>query len=328
MDLSHHPRFLLLIATTVLLASASLGQQPSASGRIEQSSAWLQGAKAPNSLPQTQRPGPQIQINQDRPSSMESPIQFKNRNGKWLRGMIHWPAAQDSPAPAVVFFHGFTGDRLESHWIFVKCARALAQAGIASLRFDFYGSGESEGDFTEMTLRGEIDDAQDAVNFIRGQEKIDEHRLGLCGLSMGGTVAAMIAPSVDARAVVLWNAVAHLDDLRRLIQKSAHPLPGPKGDLEYDSRVISAQFLDQLDEINPLAALSKFHRPTLILQGANDAVVPLSHGDDLFKSSPASIKEKVIVPGASHTFAPLSAEIEVIHRTVQWFAKYLAPSKP
>src|SRR5579863_2729220 len=98
---------------------------------------------------------------------MESPVEFQNRPGKWLRGMIHRPSslARRRAAPGVIFFHGFTGDRMESHWLFVKCSRALAQAGIASLRFDFYGSGESEGEFREVTLRGEISDARAAIEY-------------------------------------------------------------------------------------------------------------------------------------------------------------------
>ena len=105
-------------------------------------------------------------------SSIESFVEFPNRAGKTLRGMMHRPAgARHRRVPAVTMFHGFTGNRMESHWIFVKCSRALAQAGIASLRFDFYGSGESAGDFREVTLRGEIADGRAAVAFLRRQKE-------------------------------------------------------------------------------------------------------------------------------------------------------------
>src|SRR6516165_8124503 len=120
--------------------------------------------------------------------------QFRNRSGRWLRGMVHRPVEVAwRPAPCVVFFHGFTGDRMESHWIFVKCSRALAFHGIASLRFDFYGSGESDGQFDEVTLQGEVSDAEAAVEFFRKQKGVDGRRLGLCGLSLGGAVAACVA---------------------------------------------------------------------------------------------------------------------------------------
>jgi alpha/beta superfamily hydrolase len=154
--------------------------------------------------------------------------------------MLHLPAAAPNrPTPAVVLFHGFTGHRMEAHGIFVKCSRALAKAGIASLRFDFYGSGESDGEFREMTLRGEIADGRAAVDFLRGQAGIDPERVGLLGLSLGGAVAATLAPSVHAKVLVLWSAVAHTARLGNLIEKSARKIPGKPGAMELDAREIN-----------------------------------------------------------------------------------------
>src|SRR3974390_1954250 len=149
---------------------------------------------------------------------METLIQFRNAENRLLRGMIHRPdeAGARRNAAGVVFLHGFTGDRMESHWIFIKCARALAEAGTASLRFDFFGSGESEGEFREASLETELADARAAVAFLGKQKGIDHKRLGLCGLSLGGTVAACTAPAARARALVLWSAVAHPSLLQAL----------------------------------------------------------------------------------------------------------------
>src|SRR5207248_8810535 len=140
---------------------------------------------------------------------MESFVEFPNRAGRRLRGMIHRPleARSRRGTPAVIFLHGLTGDRMESHWIFVKCARALAKAGIASLRFDFYGSGESEGEFREVTLQGEIADARVAIEFFRRQKGINPERIGLLGLSLGGAIAASVAGPGRVAALVLWSAL-------------------------------------------------------------------------------------------------------------------------
>jgi dipeptidyl aminopeptidase/acylaminoacyl peptidase len=257
-------------------------------------------------------------------AAREKLVEFRNRRGRRLRGMMHFPvSAKVRHVPGVVFFHGFTGDRMESHWIFIKCARALARAGIASLRFDFYGSGESEGEFREAMLASEISDAQDAVAFFRRQGGIDPERVGLCGLSLGGCIAACIAQRVRAKAAVLWSAVAHPAALKRIVEGVLQPVPGTRGLVEYDAREVSRRFLGNAPRYKPVNLLATFRGPTLVIHPGEDAHVPLSHAEDLYQASGATTKQKVIIPGADHTFASLAWEREVIARTVAWFREHL-----
>lgn len=253
----------------------------------------------------------------------ETFVEFPNARGRLLRGMLHRPTGKRKEAPGVIFFHGFTGDRMESHWIFIKCARALAGKGIASLRFDFYGSGESEGDFHAATLQSEISDARAAVRFMQQQKGVDATKLGLCGLSLGGCVAACVAPSARARALALWSAVAHPAILQQLSKKLGKPSPNNPEDFEYDAREISARFLKDAAKVNPLAAISRFRNPTLIVHPGKDETVPLSHAADFLQYSGAGIKEKVIIPGADHTFTSIAWEAAVIGLTLDWFGRYL-----
>jgi dipeptidyl aminopeptidase/acylaminoacyl peptidase len=254
----------------------------------------------------------------------EKLVEFRNRRGKWLRGMMHFPArAKARRAPGVVFLHGFTGDRMESHWIFIKCARALARAGMASLRFDFYGSGESDGEFRAATLAGEIADAVDAAKFLRRQKGIDRARLGLCGLSLGGCVAACIAQRVEAQAVVTWSAVAHPAVLQEIMRSVLRPVRGSRHLVEYDAREVSLRFISNALRYKPINLLAAFRGPTLIIHPEADAHVPLSHAEDLYQAAGAKIKQKVIIPGADHTYTSLAWERDVIVRTVAWFRAHL-----
>jgi hypothetical protein len=220
-------------------------------------------------------------------------------------------------------FHGFTGDRMESHWIFVKCSRALAQAGIASLRFDFYGSGESAGDFREVTLRGEIADGRAAVAFLRRQKGIDSARVGLLGFSLGGAVAASLASSVQAGAAVLWSSVAHTGRLREIAGRSTRPIPGKLGAVEYAAREISPRFLDDLLKVEPVRHLARYRGPTLIIHAEKDEHIPISHARDFFRAAGAETKELAIIPGTDHVFSSVRWESEVIRRTVEWFGRLL-----
>src|SRR5271155_5466123 len=67
----------------------------------------------------------------------------------------------------VILCHGFTGNKIESGRLFVQTARALQQAGISALRFDFMGSGDSSGEFNQMTPDTQIQDALDALAWSR-----------------------------------------------------------------------------------------------------------------------------------------------------------------
>ncbi len=254
---------------------------------------------------------------------IERYVEFPSRPGKVLRGMLHLPAAMKQTAPGVVLFHGFTGNRQESHGMFVKCSRALALAGIASLRFDFYGSGESDGDFREMTLRREIADGRAAVAFLREQAGIDPKRVGLLGLSLGGAVAATLAPGVRARAVVLWSAVAHPARLCDFIKKSSRVIAGKAGAIEFAAREIHPRLIEDMLKFEPIRHLARYRGPTLIIHPESDEIVPPSHARDFHRAAGAPIKELVMVARADHVYTSVPWEREVIVRTVNWFGRHL-----
>src|SRR5690606_22833722 len=92
--------------------------------------------------------------------------------------------------------------------IFLKLSRRLSAEGLAVVRFDFSGSGESDGDFEEMTFGGEVLEAQEILKFIRFLPTTDPERVGLVGFSMGGAVASILAGTnpTAVKALVLWSA--------------------------------------------------------------------------------------------------------------------------
>jgi hypothetical protein len=119
------------------------------------------------------------------------------------------------PFPGVLFCHGFTGNRVEPQRLFLEFARRLTRQGLAVLRFDFGGHGESEGAFQDLTLTGELQDVKAAWDHLGACPKVDASRRALLGFSLGGYMAARSAPRLEAsgaKALVLWSAV---DDPRR-----------------------------------------------------------------------------------------------------------------
>ena len=112
---------------------------------------------------------------------MEKPVTFES--DVLLRGVLNVP---DGAAAAVVFAHGWSGYRCGPHRMFVNAARRFAEEGIASLRFDFRGRGDSDGDAAATDLDAMIADLLAAAQFVRAEAGIERvFPLGLCS---GGNV--------------------------------------------------------------------------------------------------------------------------------------------
>jgi len=258
---------------------------------------------------------------------VQEPVSFAV-DGQKLFGMLHLP---DSPGrvPGVLFCHGFTGHRIEAHFLFVKAARALEAAGLAALRFDFRGSGESEGEFRAMTLSQEIDDAAAALDLMEAHPRLDPGRLGVLGLSLGGAVAACLAgrdPRV--RSVALWSAVARTRSLCEEPPRQAWgDLIRRHGHLDVGAHEVGLGFIQDLPRHDPVKSLAASRSSALIVHGSADSSVPVSAAD-LYAEAlqvPARRVEKLIVDGADHTFTSLKWERAVIGRTATWFRETLAP---
>jgi uncharacterized protein len=249
---------------------------------------------------------------------MEQPVVFTNI-GQQLVGMVHVPA-QARPLPAVVMYHGFTGHHIESHLLFVKMARALAKAGIGSLRFDFRGSGNSEGKFSDMTVSGQIDDAMVALDFLSTQSWVDDERIGILGLSLGGGIAAVVSGRDDrVKATVLLSAVARpYDDF-------AHLPPVDPVEEELSAMWTGSQFLEDLENFTPLEEIVKRKSAIMVVHGTDDTVLPCSRAEDYHKVLLANnIPHKVmIVPQADHTYSKKVHEDRVIKASVNWFLETL-----
>ena len=250
---------------------------------------------------------------------------FRNE-GQLIAGTLHLPNGV-GPHPAVVLCHGFTGQRLETHFLFVKTSRALEQAGIASLRFDFRGSGESEGEFRDMTVETEVSDALGAVDEACSLAEVDEARVGILGLSLGGFVAACVTGfEKRVKSTVLWSAVASLPEtIGRRLDEERRRLLAKQGFVDVGGHALGKAFVDRMEALDPLTLVGKSSNPVLIVHGTADESVPLTHAERYEAHARHGRRrvEKFILEGADHTYARLDHERLVIDRAVDWFKETL-----
>jgi len=122
-----------------------------------------------------------------------------------LRGILHCPEKTSTvKKPAVVFLHGWSGCRLGPHRMFVHMARSLSHQGYYSIRFDFNGHGESDGNIADSTIVSMVDDVLHVISFMKGKNYADE--FALVGICSGSKVAIATTTQCDSVTnLVLWS---------------------------------------------------------------------------------------------------------------------------
>ncbi|MBN1575719.1 MAG: alpha/beta fold hydrolase [Chitinispirillaceae bacterium] len=242
-------------------------------------------------------------------------------NGLRLRGSLH--SAGLPHAPCVIFCHGFTGHRFGPGYLFVKLSRTLADAGIASVRFDFCGAGESEGLFSEMHTETMMRDLRAVAADVR--KRLAPARLILFGHSFGGMIAARCAKSTEADGLILLSPVG---DPRGLIRQRKALLDAGtnrRGFYENGPHEMSLMFLDRLLGFDPVQELvSSFSGKMLLIHGDRDPSVSV---DESYRyaamAKEASIAaEYHLLTGADHNYSRVSDVTAVIDTTVAWIKEH------
>jgi pimeloyl-ACP methyl ester carboxylesterase len=280
----------------------------------------------------------------------ETIVTFTNE-GMTLVNSLVIPITQKK-CPIIITLNGFLGDRNDiivpgtEEQCWKRLSRIMAEQGFASIRIDFRGSGESDGDYSMTTFSTQISDTLTALNYITRKLKyqVDSKSIGIFGFSQGGIVGSTVA-AIDRRvdSLVLWSSPSHPPHcyeellLREGVKQG---LALPDGGTISLGLYMSGQYLnwdvtlgkgffEDLFYINPLAEIRKYNGPMMIVAGQNDILVwpqPLS--------SQSYLKyhygyEKLVVLDAGHSFAMEGPEKldDAIYWTTAWFIKTLGFKK-
>ena len=273
----------------------------------------------------------------------EYPLSFEV-GGERIFGMLHLPIDTSSPRPCVLMLHGFTGTSIEPHRLFVTMARAFANAGIAALRFDFRGSGQSEGVFSDMTLTRELEDALAAIAVLEGRsDVIDRARTGILGLSMGGLMAALTVGTVAVKALALWAPASpavmlgFFEGERRNEQFirgafargfAGQEFPAgmgfdvPSGHMDMGGNPVSKEFFIDALNHDSLETVKNHTGPALIVHGTADPTVPFAVGQQ-YAAALEGRATLHAIDGAGHTFESMPHHDEALKVTLEFFQRSL-----
>jgi len=225
---------------------------------------------------------------------VESIVTFTNE-GMTLVCSLTIPGTSQLP-PIVITMNGFGGDRDDveipgtGEPFFKRFARILAEQGIASLRIDFRGSGDSDGEYQMTSFSTQISDALAAVDYICNNLKhqVNTKSIGMMGFSQGG-IGGSTAAAKDKRvdSVVLWSPVTcppHTYEGLITKQGIKTGLALPDGGWDMFGLYLDGQYLgvdlplgkvffEDLFNIDPLAEIRKYQDPLMVIVGNEDPIV-------------------------------------------------------
>lgn len=242
----------------------------------------------------------------------------------------------EGPFPAVVMNHGHGGGRQEGGG-FERLAKALADAGIVTIRMDFPGTGDSKEPFTEGTLSNMISDSNASLAYLLANFPADPERLGILGYSMGGRIAltiagspdnpykavGLLAPSADPGKNLLLFFAGSEAEYERLYAEAA----SDKGYADYTTQYgqqqqLSKAWFDELLASSPLENIGAYKGAMLVVHGDKDTVIKPEENANVVAAYPAA--SIVLVPEADHGYGFYSDQPEVSALVESSFAKFFA----
>lgn len=263
----------------------------------------------------------------------ETVLTFTSR-GVEVPATIVTPDRVDS-YPVVVMSHGHGGSRDENVG-FPLIAEALKNKGIATIRMDFSGCGESTESFQQNNLTNMKADVQSAIQYMQNNYPITQ--VGLFGYSMGGRITLeLLAEGIENISAITLLAPAASAGKNHVFFGTPEKWVTSKEEAEKNGFMVNTTIYGQVQELSYQwftdlekyedvipAAASAYHGPALVIYADEDEAVPA----DVSKQVAAALNAKTVVAcGAGHGYGFYSEEdtvrTVVANATADFFADTL-----
>ncbi|GAB4403269.1 MAG: bifunctional alpha/beta hydrolase/OsmC family protein [Microscillaceae bacterium] len=247
-------------------------------------------------------------------------VQFENAQGQRLAARLELPLGR-RPSDFVLFAHCFTCNK--NLTAIRHISQGLTDQGLAVLRFDFTGLGESEGDFADTNFSSNVEDLVAAADFLRQHYQAPAL---LVGHSLGGA-AVLVAKShiPEVRAVATIGAPYQPEHVTHLFE-TAQPELEARGvaEVRIGGRkfTLKKQFVEDVARIKTGHLIHDLKAALLVLHSPQDEIVEIDNATQLFKAAqhPRSF---ISLDGADHLLSRPADSRYVGQTIAAWVSRYL-----
>jgi putative redox protein len=252
-------------------------------------------------------------------------LSFKNSTGESLGARLDLPV-DGEPVAYAVFAHCFTCSKNLNAVNHIS--RALTQKGIAVMRFDFTGIGESEGDFANTNFSSNVADLVAAADYLQASFAAPKI---LIGHSFGGAAVLQAAAQIpSSRAVATISAPADPAHVAHLLQSAKKTIEAEgKAEVVLAGRkfTIKKQFLDDLERPHMEETIGNLKRALLLFHSPVDNIVSIENAAAIFQSAKHP-KSFVSLDQADHLLTNENDALYVGSVLAAWAQKYIAVTQP
>ncbi len=224
-------------------------------------------------------------------------ILFVNALGYQLSARIDWPLSK-GPYPFALFAHVFTGSKNNKSARHIS--RGLTLNGIAVMRFDFTGLGDSEGDFSDTNFTSNVDDLLCAAAYLKEHYQAPSI---IIGHSLGGAASLFAGAKIDSiKAVVTIGSPSYPEHVSHLLKDSIEDIElngCARVNIGGREFVIKKQFLDDLRGQNHIETIKKLKKAILVMHSPQDKIVGVDNAANIYKLAKHP-KSFITLDGADH----------------------------
>jgi len=247
-------------------------------------------------------------------------ITFPGAAGHQLAARLDMP--DEPPIAYALFAHCFTCSK--DVFAASRIAAALAERGIAVLRFDFTGLGMSEGEFANTDFSSNVADLRAAADWMAREHQAPAT---LIGHSLGGAAVLKAAPDIaEARAVVTLNAPCGPSHVMDLFTEGAVDRIRAEGRAEVSIGgrpfTITQDFLDDIAEGGLLDAVARMRKALLVFHAPLDTIVGVDNAQRIFQAA-RHPKSFVSLDDADHLLTRREDATYAADVIAAWATRYL-----